>query len=831
MIRKFLFCFVVLLLVFPIIVSATYDDFETGTMWVATGIGQGAFEIGEPSSFTSTEGECATTCLGTGPSSDHTSEGTKAACTNLNGYLSQYESESTNSLTSPIYNFNNKTNINLEFYRFMEIEGDNYDFCYYQYKNSQTGQWINFETYGGTRIDDNNWVKYTKDLSAFAAGKGYFQLRFYCTTDDWTEGSGLCLDDINITGGEGGKISICGNGVLEGNEKCDDGNLVNGDGCSSTCTIETLSVCGNNIKEGTEQCDDGNLINGDGCSSTCTIEGFYSIKICDWKNCNSGAASVSIDDGYSSCRDKLNANGFKGTYFLLNTQSFTSSDWNFWNTIYNEGHEIGVHTQNHPCSAVNEATLRDELSSNKNDIVSNLNIPEEEVVSFAWPCGYTNTQEKQIASEYFLSARGYHINQLEEENPGDFMNLKSLNTPYYHSPPLTPPDYFEMADLAEVQGKWVNFVFHNVCQEDGAINYLATKDLWVAPIGDVVKYIKERQNAEIQNFQVTTSSLKLDIVDSLENTLYNEKLTIEVFIENQEAMFVRINGAEVSFDTYINNGNYVRFDVLPLGNEHIEIIFSQAQNCNDADKDGYYLFSGECSIGNDCNDNNFNINPGRTDLCDGIDNDCNILVDEDFVQTLTTCGVGACQATGLIKCVAGIPVNSCVPGVPSLDDTTCNGIDDNCNGIVDEDCEFPSQISCQYANSAGATSESSGSLASYATGAPNAQYAGTCNQWSGYSYTWSPTNWNVKATLTLNYNIPVNANNFTIFGDYDMCWTRMWLKNSASGEEKLIFEGFDDACMSLKTLDGSFLADTIILETCGWGWSSTDAVQMCGMII
>lgn len=31
-------------------------------------------------------------------------------------------------------------------------------------------------------------------------------------------------------------------------------------------------VCGNNILESSEQCDDGNVLDGDGCSSTCTEE-------------------------------------------------------------------------------------------------------------------------------------------------------------------------------------------------------------------------------------------------------------------------------------------------------------------------------------------------------------------------------------------------------------------------------------------------------------------------------------------------------------------------------------------------------------------------------
>jgi cysteine-rich repeat protein len=69
---------------------------------------------------------------------------------------------------------------------------------------------------------------------------------------------------------------VCGNGVLESGEACDDGNRVNGDGCSSTCTIEPPPppppACGNGILESGEQCDDGNLVNGDGCSCTCTVE-------------------------------------------------------------------------------------------------------------------------------------------------------------------------------------------------------------------------------------------------------------------------------------------------------------------------------------------------------------------------------------------------------------------------------------------------------------------------------------------------------------------------------------------------------------------------------
>jgi hypothetical protein len=71
--------------------------------------------------------------------------------------------------------------------------------------------------------------------------------------------------------------------------------------------------------------------------------------------------------------------------------------------------------------------------------------------------------------------------------------------------------------------------------------------------------------------------------------------------------------------------------------------------------------------------------------CNGIDDNCNGAVDEDYASVGTTCGTGACHATGSTSCVAGMVVNSCTPGAPAANDASCDGVDDNCNGAVDED--------------------------------------------------------------------------------------------------------------------------------------------------
>ncbi|CAE7765145.1 unnamed protein product, partial [Symbiodinium sp. CCMP2456] len=72
-------------------------------------------------------------------------------------------------------------------------------------------------------------------------------------------------------------------------EECDDGNLIDGDGCSRDCRIEAgftcpthgwpsvlltpcVPICGDGLRVGDEDCDDNNTESGDGCSPTCEVE-------------------------------------------------------------------------------------------------------------------------------------------------------------------------------------------------------------------------------------------------------------------------------------------------------------------------------------------------------------------------------------------------------------------------------------------------------------------------------------------------------------------------------------------------------------------------------
>lgn len=127
----------------------------------------------------------------------------------------------------------------------------------------------------------------------------------------------------------------------------------------------------------------------------------------------------------------------------------------------------------------------------------------------------------------------------------------------------------------------------------------------------------------------------------------------------------------------------------------------------DADNDGYgddSITSEACTaplgyvaVGGDCDDDNASINPGADEICDGLDNECNGVIDNDLAtstyyydadadaygiasSTIISCGVISGYAEVYGDCNdSNAEIN---PGMTEY----CDGMDNDCDGSIDNDC-------------------------------------------------------------------------------------------------------------------------------------------------
>ena len=124
----------------------------------------------------------------------------------------------------------------------------------------------NVKTCGGTLEGD-------PCLSAFDCS--FFGTCNY-NTDANTSCTSVCTFSESTVSEEVAVVqSFCGDGSVNDDEECDDGNVVGGDGCSAFCVKEKF--CGDGAVDEGEECDDGNTEGGDGCTVLCKVEELFQI--------------------------------------------------------------------------------------------------------------------------------------------------------------------------------------------------------------------------------------------------------------------------------------------------------------------------------------------------------------------------------------------------------------------------------------------------------------------------------------------------------------------------------------------------------------------------
>lgn len=131
-------------------------------------------------------------------------------------------------------------------------------------------------------------------------------------------------------------MPVCGDGWIHKGEECDDGNLVEGDGCTAKCAKADVTVprcgdgvfqepeecdagpgnsniepdacrtnclnpfCGDGVRDAGEACDDGNADERDGCTWNCLVSVCGNGVIEPMEECDTGPGNS--DENPNACR-------------------------------------------------------------------------------------------------------------------------------------------------------------------------------------------------------------------------------------------------------------------------------------------------------------------------------------------------------------------------------------------------------------------------------------------------------------------------------------------------------------------------------------------------
>lgn len=136
---------------------------------------------------------------------------------------------------------------------------------FYDIINIQPSFIINRSTCGNGVVETNYSLKYTNPYTKTILFFNGEQCDPPYSTGNYTVNG----TNVSYICGASCQFAVCGNGVVDPGEDCDDGDNDDSNSCSSSCRPV---VCGNGIIDGNEECDDGNRISGDGCSHYCERE-------------------------------------------------------------------------------------------------------------------------------------------------------------------------------------------------------------------------------------------------------------------------------------------------------------------------------------------------------------------------------------------------------------------------------------------------------------------------------------------------------------------------------------------------------------------------------
>jgi peptidoglycan/xylan/chitin deacetylase (PgdA/CDA1 family) len=349
------------------------------------------------------------------------------------------------------------------------------------------------------------------------------------------------------------------------------------------------------------------------------------VSIKKWADDRKSAFTLTFDDGFSSCYDYvrpvLNSFGFKGTFFLI-TNSLTDDlpgiwrygTWNQFRTMALDGHEMGAHTVTHsdlttlPVGDISTpGTLKYELFQSQATI--DKEITTQKCITLAYPyTTYNNTVIDNTQAFYASARAGGKLPNDITLNPSDLFKIQAKEEDFNLPRNSTADDLDELNDMENYlsnsisSGTWGAIMTHEVYPFAQIANILQqgswyptttewltalcqflksksdSRDVWVETMGNITKYIKERDDFTATLLSSTNTQIKLTGSDGLDIQRYNYPLTADISVPvDWQKVIVNQGTRTDTLLTFISGGvTLVRTNFVPDGstltiNKQIEL--------------------------------------------------------------------------------------------------------------------------------------------------------------------------------------------------------------------------------------------------------------------
>lgn len=299
-------------------------------------------------------------------------------------------------------------------------------------------------------------------------------------------------------------------------------------------------------------------------------------EIATWSGFRKGAASFTFDDGapshVSDAGPMFKKYGYKATF---NVVVNWNPNWSGFQDLADEGHEIASHSNSH------SNNMSGEEASSKKTIEGKIK-QKYGIITVAYPnCNVPN--ESAVLQNYIVgricngSWKGMN-DEMGKDGPSNWAQVPATMTGSEGQLKSTNDFTGRMQKVIQSNG-WAAFLTHgfqgknngnatysptDINAIDGALKWAQQndKDIWVAPMGHVAMYLKERKASKIEAqdggaANTMTFELKHNIADNVSKYDYPLSIKVKTDWSNVE---VTQDGAALESKV---DGGYVYFDAVP----------------------------------------------------------------------------------------------------------------------------------------------------------------------------------------------------------------------------------------------------------------------------